>query len=92
VSGCANNGKAPASATPGAVAPLAGTRKNNSAFASADAATADAFQNAFGVLSSVFKADSVTIAVSREKDGKLRLVYAGWDDFKVVPLGTALTG
>jgi hypothetical protein len=31
-----------------------------------------------------FKADSVSLHVSREKDGKLRLVYAGWDDAKVV--------
>src|SRR5262249_44109431 len=28
----------------------------------------------------IFKAASVTLAVSREKDGKLRLVYAGWDE------------
>jgi hypothetical protein len=31
-----------------------------------------------------FKGDSVSLAVSREKDGKLRLVYAGSDDFEVV--------
>ena len=37
----------------------------------------------------IFIADSVSLAVSREKDGKLRLVYAGWDDFKVVLLGTS---
>ena len=29
-------------------------------------------------------ADNVTLVVSREKDGKLRLVYAGWDDVRVV--------
>ena len=29
-------------------------------------------------------ADKVRLHVSREKDGKLRLVYAGWDDAKVV--------
>jgi hypothetical protein len=32
----------------------------------------------------IFKADSVTIAVSREKDGKLRIVYAGREDLNVV--------
>jgi hypothetical protein len=32
----------------------------------------------------IFKADSVSLHVSREKDGKLRLVYAGWEDAKVV--------
>jgi hypothetical protein len=36
----------------------------------------------------IFIADSVSLAVSREKDGKLRIVYAGWDDFKVVLLAT----
>jgi hypothetical protein len=35
-------------------------------------------------ISPIFKADKVTLAVSREKDGKLRVVYAGWDDAKVV--------
>src|ERR1700741_4171088 len=37
----------------------------------------------------IFIADSVSLAVSREKDGKLRLVYVGWDDVKVVLLGTS---
>jgi hypothetical protein len=32
----------------------------------------------------IFIADSVSLAVSREKNGKLRLLYAGWDDAKVV--------
>ena len=32
----------------------------------------------------IFIANSVSLAVSREKDGKLRLVYTGWDDAKVV--------
>src|SRR5262249_37587191 len=32
----------------------------------------------------IFIADSISLAVSREKDGKLRIVYAGWDDAKVV--------
>jgi hypothetical protein len=31
-----------------------------------------------------FIADSVSLAVSREKDGKLRIVYAGWDNANVV--------
>jgi hypothetical protein len=31
----------------------------------------------------IFKADSVSLHVSREKDGKL-MVYAGWDDAEVV--------
>src|SRR5262249_18420034 len=35
-------------------------------------------------ISAIFKADSVTLHLSQEKDGKLRLVYAGWDDTKVV--------
>jgi hypothetical protein len=35
-------------------------------------------------ISPIFKADSVTLDVSREKHGKLRLVCAGWDDTKVV--------
>ena len=37
----------------------------------------------------IFIAEKVSLAVSREKDGKLRLVYAGWDDVKVVLLGTS---
>ena len=32
----------------------------------------------------IFIADKVSLAVSREKDGKLQIVYAGWDDAKVV--------
>ena len=36
-------------------------------------------------ISPIFISDKVTLHVSREKDGKLRLVYAGWDDAKVVP-------
>jgi len=32
----------------------------------------------------IFIADSVSLAVSREKDGKLRIVYAGWDNANVV--------
>ena len=32
----------------------------------------------------IFIADSISLAVSREKDGKLQIVYAGWDDAKVV--------
>src|SRR5258708_8480753 len=35
-------------------------------------------------ISPIFIADDVVLTVSREKDGKLRLVYAGWDDTKVV--------
>jgi len=35
-------------------------------------------------ISPIFKADTVRLHVSREKDGKWRLVYAGWDDTKVV--------
>src|SRR5262249_4468626 len=37
----------------------------------------------------IVMADFVSLAVLREKDGKLRMVYAGWDDFKVVLLGTS---
>jgi hypothetical protein len=29
-------------------------------------------------------ADSITPTISREKDGKLRIVYVGWDDARVV--------
>ena len=36
-------------------------------------------------ISPIFKADTVRLHVSREKDRKLRLVDAGWDDPKVVP-------
>jgi hypothetical protein len=32
----------------------------------------------------IFIADLISLAVSREKDWKLRIVYAGWDDAKVV--------
>ena len=35
-------------------------------------------------ISPIFKADTVRLHVSRGKDGKLRFVYAGWDDAKVV--------
>jgi hypothetical protein len=28
----------------------------------------------------IFIADKVSLAVSREKDWKLRIIYAGWDD------------
>jgi hypothetical protein len=34
-------------------------------------------------ISPIFTADSVTLVVSREKDRKSRLVYAGWDDVRV---------
>src|SRR5439155_10400613 len=36
-------------------------------------------------ISPIFISDKVTLHVSREKDGKLHLVDAGWDDTKVVP-------
>jgi hypothetical protein len=32
----------------------------------------------------LFKADTANLRVSASKDGKLRVVYAGWDDAKVV--------
>ena len=35
-------------------------------------------------ISPIFKADSVMLGVSREKDGKLRLAYARWDYAKIV--------
>src|SRR5262249_3756460 len=35
----------------------------------------------------IFIADSISLAVSREKDGKLRIVYAGWDNANVVEPG-----
>jgi hypothetical protein len=41
------------------------------------------------LIAPIFIADSISLAVSREKDGKLRLVYAGRDDVKVVLLGTS---
>ena len=40
----------------------------------------------------IFIADRASLAVSREKDGKIALGLRGQDDFKVVLLGTALTG
>ena len=39
----------------------------------------------------LFKADAVDIPVSASKEGKLRVVYGGWDDAKVV-LGAPSTG
>jgi hypothetical protein len=36
------------------------------------------------LIAPIFIADSVSLAVSREKDWKLRIVYAGWEDAKVV--------
>jgi hypothetical protein len=36
-------------------------------------------------ISPIFINDKVSLPVSREKDGKLRVVYGGWDDAKVVP-------
>jgi hypothetical protein len=35
----------------------------------------------------LFKADSANPTVSASKDGKLRVVYAGWDDAKAIPGG-----
>jgi hypothetical protein len=35
-------------------------------------------------ISPIFISDKVTLHVSQEKDRKLRLGYAGWDDAKVV--------
>ena len=35
-------------------------------------------------ISPIFIADKITLTGSREKDGKLHLVDAGWDDAKVV--------
>jgi hypothetical protein len=32
----------------------------------------------------IFIGEKVSLAVSREKDGKLRIVHAGWDDVNVV--------
>jgi hypothetical protein len=38
-------------------------------------------------ISPILISDKVTLHVSREKDGKLRFVYAGWDDANVVQAG-----
>jgi hypothetical protein len=38
----------------------------------------------------LFKADAANITVSSSKDGKLRVVYGGWDDAKVVLPGEVL--
>ena len=46
-------------------------------------------RNKITPIAPIFIANSVSLAVSREKDGKLRLVYAGWDDVKVILLGTS---
>jgi hypothetical protein len=35
-------------------------------------------------IAALFKTDAVNMAVSASKDGKLRPVYAGWDDAKAV--------
>jgi hypothetical protein len=37
----------------------------------------------------IFIADKDSLAVSPEKDGELRIAYAGWNDVKVVLLGTS---
>ena len=34
--------------------------------------------------SSLFKADTATLVFSASKDGKIRVIYTGWDDAKVV--------
>ena len=41
-------------------------------------------------ISPIFISDKGNLAVSREKDGKLRLIYAGWDDAKVVEASEGL--
>jgi len=41
-------------------------------------------------ISPILIADSVTPTVSRQKDGKLRIVYAGWDNAKVVQVHEVL--
>ena len=38
----------------------------------------------------IFIAHSVTPTTSRQKDGKLRIVYAGWDGAKVVQVHQVL--
>ena len=47
-------------------------------------------RNKITPIAPIFIANSVSLAVSREKDGKLRLIYAGWDDAKVVEASEGL--
>ena len=54
------------------------------AFISASAHRLPAPRQKAPQISPIFKADTVRLHVSREKDWKLRLVDAGWDDAKVV--------
>ena len=41
-------------------------------------------------ISPILIADSVTPTASRQKDGKLRIVYAGWNNAKVVQVHEVL--
>ena len=35
----------------------------------------------------IARADKLTLTVSAEKNGKQRVTYPGWDDYKSVPFG-----
>src|SRR5437763_12025460 len=39
------------------------------------------------VTAPLFKADSATLTLSEEKDGKIRVNYAGWEDARVLKEG-----
>jgi hypothetical protein len=41
-------------------------------------------------VSPLFKADKATLTLSREAGGKMRVVYTGWDDAKVLLAGQGL--
>jgi hypothetical protein len=38
----------------------------------------------FRQLSPLFKADKATLAIAAQRDGSLRVTYAGWDDARVI--------
>ena len=38
----------------------------------------------------LFRADTANLAFSADKEGKVRIVYAGWDDAKVLTPGEVL--
>jgi len=40
----------------------------------------------------IARADKLTLTVSAEKNGKQRVTYPGWDDYKSVPFGHRLWG
>jgi hypothetical protein len=40
----------------------------------------------------ILRADKITVTISAEKNGKLRVIYQDWDEYKSVPFGHRLWG